>query len=422
MKRVAAHIITPSYALAFLANLRFLHPREEVAVTLFLYKGVLGNDRLVPGMRESLAAMCARLTPTPRLVEIFEADMDAVLAPGTVEGIARAFRDRFGLDGLDEFHYAHATVGCFHQLVAGVFPRARRICFGDAFGLVHWKRIRLACFGLPLSPLPPLAADQGGLALEEACRDAPGLPLRQGLARREITPHQAVLALPVDQFGDYLDRVPFRVCPKAVVVATIEACAAGATAVREATDRLLDLGRDRTMCLLLPANFAEAEDLPLETDVAMYASLVRRYCPPGSLVCVKPHPGEVLPRSQALARRLGDDYRVEVLDKDLQDYPIEVWTRLIRRCRVISLTCPTLTLAYLFDTPVINPMSPEFIRRWWAPEKWAFRLDARTWNAFPLHNLRYWDGRGPLYAATPLSLADCYRRPATDPAAGEDRS
>lgn len=407
MIRIAAHIITPAYALSCLCAVRLLHPRQEVDLTLLIHWGAAGSDEVLPEMAACVEAMTCGLANPPRVVRVAEADLDAVMAHQSPEEVALAFRQRFGLGELDEFHYGHATVGCFGQLAASVFPKARRVCFGDAFGLVHWRRVRLAYAGLDVGDLPRLAPDQAGEALSWACalRAQGRGGLRQLLAMREMEPHLAALCLPVDQFGDYFDVAPLAVCPRELALGVLEDCAASAVELAGYIDGLLEALSGRPKFLLLTANFAEADDLPLERDVAMYAAVVRENCPPGSAILLKAHPGETLPRFQALRQALAPDFEVLELSRDFRRYPIEIWSRLVRACGVISLTYPSVTLAGFYGKDIIQPMSEAFIDRWWAPDKRPFRKVALTWNRGPAKNLEHWDGQSPLYAACPLTRA-----------------
>jgi hypothetical protein len=327
-----------------------------------------------------------------------------VLAHTEPEALAEAFRTGFGLPALDEFHYGHATVGCFSQLVSGVYPQARRICFGDAFGLVHWRRVRLAFGGYAVEDLPRLAPNQAGELLPWACGQlARGRgTLRELLATREIAPHEAALCMPVDQFGDYFDQVPLRVCPKATAQRVLAACADSARELTRYVGEVLAAQGGRPTCLLLTANFAEADDLSPETDIAMYADVVRSSCPPGTALLLKTHPGETLPRAEGLKKALEPDYAVVELDRRFRRYPIEIWAEAVRTSSIISLTYPSVTLAYFYDKDIIQPMSEAFIERWWSPAKQVFRRVALTWNRGPALNLPRWDGQGPLYAACPL--------------------
>lgn len=407
MIRIAAHIITPAYALSCLCAVRLLHPGREVDLTLLVYWGAAGSDEVLPEMAGCVEAMTRGLANPPRVVRVAEADLDQILAHGSPEEVARAFLQRFGLGELDEFHYGHATVGCFGQLAASVFPKARRVCFGDAFGLVHWRRVRLAYAGLDVGDLPRLAPDRAGEALTWACalRAQGRGGLRELLAMREMEPHLAALCLPVDQFGDYFDVVPLTVCPREVVLGVLEDSAASASALGAYIDGVLEALSGRPLFLLLTAVFAEAGDLPFETDTAMYADVVRRSCPPGSAILLKAHPGETLPRFQALRQALAPDFEVLELSGDFRRYPIEIWTGLVRACGIISLTYPSVTLAGFYGKDIVQPMSEAFIDRWWAQDKRPFRRVALTWNRGPAKNLEHWDGKSPLYAACPLARA-----------------
>jgi hypothetical protein len=407
MIRIAAHIITPVYVTSFLSAVRLLHPGEDVELTLLVFWGAAGSDAVRGEMAECVRAMTCGLPSPPRIVAVAEADMEAILRRESPEDVSAAARAAFGLPELDEFHYGHATVGCFAQLMASAFPQARRVCFGDVFGMVHWRRERLAYAGVAVKALPRLNPDDAGEALRWACaeRDAGRGSLQELLAEREIAPHLAALGIPIDQFGDYFDSVPLRVYPRAVVLDVLRECAASAEELGHYIKSILAAHADRPKFLLLTANFAEADDLSPETDVAMYAAVVRESCPPGSTILLKTHPGETIPRAERLRGLLAPDYLVVELDRRFRRYPIEIWTEAVQQCGIVCITSPAVTLAYFYGKKVFQPLDEAFINRWWAPEKRPFRKLGLLWIRCPLENLPGWDEQSPLYSACILPEA-----------------
>ena len=94
---------------------------------------------------------------------------------------------------------------------------------------------------------------------------------------------------------------------------------------------------------------------------------------------------------------LGDLYQVVELKKRFKRYPIELWKELVQTCTVICMSYPALSLKYLYDVDVIQPMDDRFIEKWFPEWTWASYKNASSLYMKPLEMLPTWNGADALW-------------------------
>jgi hypothetical protein len=140
--------------------------------------------------------------------------------------------------------------------------------------------------------------------------------------------------------------------------------------------------------------------MDFDREVEMYCSIIMQYCKAGGVVFLKSHPGETLPRNERIKERLGSFIEVIELDKKFKRYPIEVWKDLVLKCSVICMSYPVLSLKYLYDIDVFQPMDHAFIEKWFPEWTWASYKNSLSLYMEPLRKLATWDGTGILWAGS----------------------
>ncbi len=88
------------------------------------------------------------------------------------------------------------------------------------------------------------------------------------------------------------------------------------------------------------------------------------------------------------------------IDPRFKRYPIELAVRLVRECTVICMSYPRLSLKYLYDIDVIQPMDEAFIERWFPPRFWHSSKNSVALYEKPLERLSVWDGHNVLWSGT----------------------
>lgn len=284
--------------------------------------------------------------------------------------LRRALRGRH----YDTVLYPHDVVGQAVGLARAAWPEAKLLWLGDCFGLFVEKNIHLGLFGVSVPTHPFL----------------PG-----------ADPDRAVASLPTDQTGQLLDRLPLTVVSRHDLLETIQQVAG---AFPELPAYLGDLWRgqaDRPEALLMTENHAETGSIGLEQEIAMYADLLRSLTREGSVVYVKGHPGESLPRHERLAAALAGRCRIVSLVEPFRSLPVEFMPELVLRCDpCISLSYPSLSLKYLYGKDVLNPGDRPFVERWFEPRMWASYENAYHLYEEPRRALKAWDGHSVLWSGT----------------------
>jgi hypothetical protein len=400
--RVLAYVISPVHVIGAVAAARSIHPTAPVRITIAVYwPGVPAEQveeiaAIVRQMANPLSDVDACMVVTGERADSFE--RQAEVDPGA------ARRGLFGDTDFAEIYYAHDVVGRFYQALAMAFPHARRICYGDGLGNVYQRDYHLGLLRDPTDGSekgerePRRGWWRNCLASLRRCvRSAE--PVRA--IPSQFQPDAAALILPVDQSGGFLRDVQLTVVPRATALQLFEHGAAGCTDFIAHIDDLLARHAGRTKYLLLTENNAEGHFLAFDKDVEMYCAVVRDFCAPDSVIILKAHPGESLPRNEAIRASLGGDFEVVEIDPRFKRYPVELAVSLVRECKVICMSYPRLSLKYLYGIDVIQPMDDAFIERWFAPQFWRSYKNAVTLYEKPLERLAGWDGRGVLWAGAP---------------------
>jgi hypothetical protein len=241
-----------------------------------------------------------------------------------------------------------------------------------------------------------------GLAGRAAAETASAELAKQPFGLSGVRPHAAALILPIDQSGEFLRHVRLQVIPRDQVLRVLEEISAGCVSLQAHVQDLVEQTgrRSRRVFLLMTENNAEGNFMPFDREVEMYCSVVQSHCPAGSVVVLKSHPGEVLPRNEAIRARLSDTYEIVEFSAVLKRYPIELAGDLVRHCVLICMSYPTLSLRYLFGLDVIQPMDEAFIERWFPEPYWGSYKNALALYNEPLRRLSSWDGRSVLWRGT----------------------
>lgn len=342
-----------------------------------------------------------------------------LLAANDEASFRSAFKAMLGIDHADEIYFPHDMGSQLYQGLATVYDNARRISIGDGLGIVCERSVRQSYAPKAENSSSkteeiPSVAKQFRRWLGRARRKAisifstPENTGTRGVILQDFLPDEAVLILPVDESGSFLKQLPLTVCPKQVVLEVLRQCTDSCSELQAYISSLMHDFKGQRTYVLLTENYAEAKLNDFEREVEMYCSIIRDHCEPESVVFLKSHPGETLPRNERISERLAGRYRIVELDKKFRRYPIELWEGLILKSGVISMAYPGLSLKYLYAVDVIQPMSGKFIEQWFPQRTWFFLK-----NCLPLYMesqkmLPQWDGKSVLWAHSWRAVNDQY--------------
>jgi hypothetical protein len=374
--RALVHLYSPGYLISALAALASLHPAEVVAATILVHlPGAPDADQ-----SEMLAVARELASGHPSVAQVV-GFRDAELAGLDAQGL----RARLG-EGFDDFLYSHDLGGQLCRRLAAAYPSARKVCTGDAFGMVYTADF-VARYHAPRT----LRARARALLRNLARRAA----LQRELA--PLTPDVAALALPVDPSGEALSGVRLVVVSAADFRAVARHCHERAGGLRAYMQELLQKFGPRRRYLLLTETYVEAGHVRAAREAQMYAEIVRRHCEPGSTVLVKPHPQQAPGTAARLQAVLGGTHQVVETEPRFRRYPVEIWDELLRGCTVLSTAYPVLSLKYVHGIDAVQSMDEAFIARWIEPAHQAWVRDSLRLYMEPLARLKDWDGRSLLW-------------------------
>lgn len=376
-RRIVIHLMSPIHALAAMAAVA-VRESDSCEIVCLIYQPGLTSD----SQAEVAKVIGTMLASFPcRLISVATTEWENMRS-GAPETIIR----QTGLANADAIYYAHDVVGDVLDVLSQTYTKAERICFGDAMGQVFERHVHLAYI---LDGQPPRPQSRFR-SLRAKFRNE-----KWRIQRRY--PDEAILILPVDQSGEYLKAVPYRVCPLVVVRAVLEKMVKTCSDLAAYQEACIRAEGANEVVILLTENFAEGEFLSLEAEVELYAEVVQASMPEGTTVILKPHPAETLPRAKALQAAL-PGYTVRVVERALCRYPIELWKKLLIAHTVIAMQYPALSLKYLYDIDVIQPMDNRLIERWFPQHLWASYKNSLALNMLARSRLGEWDGRSPLYS------------------------
>jgi hypothetical protein len=411
MVKCLVYLISPVHAISAICAVKRLHGDAELSVAAVIHwPGV--SDEMVVEIKDTIRNMARGLSVFESFTVVTQDQVDGAFSSLATRELALYLKNETGLDGFDEIYYPHDVVGQLYSYLCSSFPKAKRICYGDALGNVYEKEVHLSYINnLPeddlrtpvLIKLKHLARriidglrhdrntyknDESTDSIEEVCVVA------------DCKPNVAALVLPVDQSGNFLEGVELEVCGRELLQKVVESCIDSTENLNRYIDGVLNEHNSKRKLLLLTENLAEGNFMDFDVEIDMWSSIVREAGNPGDIVFIKPHPGEVLARIDAIRKKLEPDFEVVELDAKFKRYPIEIWKSLLLNSTVLCMSYPVLSLKYLYDIDVIQPMDDEFIEKWFPERMWASYKNCRMLYMEPLKRLPEWDGKSMLWSGS----------------------
>jgi len=289
----------------------------------------------------------------------------------------------FGLSHADFILYAHDISPVWPQSLAKAYPMAKTVCYGDALGQFFEGAGATAVHAHGGGRLQRLLARLRGA--KAGCHEAPETFLPKILAA----------ILPVAQ-KPLPPSIQLMVPDKDSVLKITRLCAQGCVDLQNYCMALAtEFGSDAT--LFLTENMAEGQFISFDDEMRFYTDTILRNCAPGSTVIIKPHMGETQARIFAFREILGGAFTIRQIDKKYARYPVELFLPLLQKCSAIGMYYPVLSLKYLYDIDVIQPLDDETIEKYFPRAVWASYKKAILLNMQPLARLAGWNGISMLY-------------------------
>lgn len=406
MKRLLLYLLTPLHVLSSITAVRVLHPDSEVSVTIIFHAPYL-SDQLNAQLSSIVAEMLNGFDYKKKIINISPQDKMRIASAQNIDELRKSTIEFTGADAFDEFYYPHDMEGGLFSILSHVYPNAEKICIGDGLGNVYDR-----AFHLSFNRRRKEFENSALMKIKQAagnCKNQLRRGFRRLLSGRSRSrkadwdqaapkPDRAALVLPIDQAGNYFDKVPLTVCPRSSFLQVVEECRRSCIELESYLSGLRLKHKGNRKYLLLSENLAEGKFLSFEQDIAMYTHVLCTHCEPGSVVYVKPHPLETLDRIGAMQKNLNGRLEVVAIDSAYARFPVELWKGLLDEAKVICMSYPVLSLKFIYNIDVIQYMDDEFIEHWFAPWLWQSYKDSLSRYMQPLKKLASWDGNSVLYS------------------------
>ncbi len=405
------HIISPTHLVAAICAVKTLHPEESVKVTVLINHPYLPSETMEETVK-IINILSNSFAIIDRIVLITKDDTAKLLKSENLSDVIEKLTKMIGLDYFDEFYYTVDFVIDIFKYLCLAYPAAQRICFGDVFGNVYEKDYVMGLLSVEdinrnsilriKNYLGTIYGKVKSIIYQSVKGD---IRSDVGLYEHKLPSgnnfyiaHKSVLILPVDQSGNFLNKLELIVCNRQLFDHILSQFILNSNLLQEYINSLIVKYVTKKIYIILTDNFAEGNFIDFDHEIDMWCSVIRENIPLGSVVLIKSHPNEVLPRNDRIIKKLSTDYGVVALDAKYRRYPIELWKKLVMSSEVVCMSYPMLSLKYIYDIDVINPMTDEFIEKWFPPWTWnSFKNSCRLYSE-PFARLKYWDGKSILWS------------------------
>ncbi len=294
-------------------------------------------------------------------------------------------RTILGEFSFDEIFLARSDVGFGSALMLNAYPDATRVIYGDSFGLVgNESELSLLWSWSLKSLITHFKAIIRKLLL--------GSPVKFSF-------DAAVLTLPVDYSGCYLQSIPLLVPLRVFALARLKECCDQLPGLIAYCNNLLEGAHNP--CLFLLSTLFQSGLMSIEKEIALYIRIIRHTAPQGSTIIMKPHPRGNMAILAAVVNAVEAEYHVKVIDyPQFLRIPIELWTPLIKECTIVSMySSSSVNLSYLYGKDVVIPLDANTIGEYFYPELVSTAIKDNALNLEAIKNLKTWDGNSPLWQA-----------------------
>lgn len=396
-KHCLVYCISPIHLISSVCAIRTLHDTNEIEVTIIVHWPGFSQEENNE-IFNIVSKFSRNFKFIKKIISLDQKELD-YYTNNSLKEINDKFKKKFNYVEYQEIYYSHDVTGILYQLLCSIYPHAERICFGDALGMVFEKKVHLSFLQEPRVSLPinKIIKQKITLLLKNIYKLFKKSSIEQ-LANKVYFPQKAALILPVDQSGNFLKKVDLRICDKSIFIDTLEECINSANDLNDYIIQLLQDYKSKKITILLTENIAEGNFIDFETEIEMWCSIIRQNCK-NDVIFLKSHPGERLPRNKRIIERVGNEFEIVELDKKYKRCPIEIWKNLILKCHhIVCMSYPTLSLKYIYNIDVIQPMNETFIEQWFPKWTWNSYKNSMSLYKEPLKKLKEWDGKSILWS------------------------
>lgn len=394
---ILIYVTSPTNFIASICALDNQHKNKPLNVTVLVWWPGASKKKV----NEIAAAVKSLARPFPFVKKISSITNREILlcffAVSAIRGYEK-FRKKLDIEYIDEIYYPHDFNGELCSIICSSFPQAKKVCNGDGLGNYYNKKHSRLRGNSKNKPTPfSIYKNIKKSILIFIKKFFPPEILNESLS---IKADRAVAIMPVDFSGDVLKQVPLFICKKESVAEILNKIKSANHDFDEYISIISNKYNGYEKLILLTENYAEARTIDLENEVEMYVQIITDNCLEGSLVILKSHPLEALPRNKMLRKRLEGKYTVVVVDKRFNRFPIETWGDFLCECKIACMSYPVLSLKYLYNIDVIQSLDEKLIEKWFIRNYWDYYKSHIDLFGKPLQNLAGWSGDKILWSGT----------------------
>ncbi|HAT2056340.1 polysialyltransferase family glycosyltransferase [Legionella pneumophila serogroup 9] len=282
---------------------------------------------------------------------------------------------------IDEIFFSHDLSSDFwNQVLMHAFPTAKRICYGDALGLVYSQSY--------FSQLMYQIINKNKIIFHNILAR-----IKRKLIypdkKNQLQAQEAILAIPCDPGKDFLNKCELSVIRRNDLkqwVSELTNC------IPEFKTHMQDLiGNNPNTCyLLMHSNFTESKLTTIENEIALYKEILSTHAQKGSTVIIKPHPAHNPELFLLIINALKEEYKIQIIDHQYNHLPIELAESLVMGCEVLSVSYSSISLPYLYDKQVKHVLTPELVNKYFSIEKMSWFIESNNLYISMINALPNW--------------------------------
>lgn len=268
---------------------------------------------------------------------------------------------------ISDIYFAHDISSDFwNQTIMQAFPLAKRICFGDAFGIVYTQKY--------FNRLMYKIVDDRKIIIQNLLARVKRW-LNYPSKKKQLFAHHAILAIPSDPGKDFLPQCELSIVDKT----TFKQC------VLELSNKLIDFKihmreslilNSGSCYLLILNNFTESKLTSLEQEINLYREIICTHTTTDDLIIIKPHPAHNPLYFNNIVNSLRKKFLIQTIDKMYYDLPIELAEELIMKCTILSLSYSSISLSYIYEKEVKHVLTQSLINKYFLNKKLAWFIES----------------------------------------------
>lgn len=346
-------------------------------------------DFLMPeNLEQDLVQIITRLAALQKwtsIVFISSADMSALMK-GKYSTRIEKLHQILGESAFDEIYLSRDFCSHGSPLILNAYPDATRITYGDSLGVVGNFPVRDK-FNWS-SPVRSLLSK---------CK-ASLLGLINGRPKKYLFDF-AVLILPLDWSGSYLDEVPLLVPEKDFIISACEAISSNLDDLNAYCEFLLKDTKPENNYLVLLSNLSLSDLMSQRNEIALYLDIIRHVIKKDSTVFLKAHPRGSSEILNSIVECLKCEYKIKIIDDDnLSKLPIELWGKLIEKCTIVPIfSTSAINMKYISNKEVLLPLNDLLIKDFFYKDQIHRMIKSNESIQQSILALESWDGRSVLW-------------------------